>query len=125
MPYRTRWRHRGPSPPDYRVLPPLETVRGATYLQSTICDVPLDGPENRNEHGAEQSPATACHIGGRSRRSYRRLTCAVEHLFQRPYRHPKQPADPDCWDFATGGGVISRIPAQSEVLFPSLGDRDG
>src|SRR5262245_36334089 len=62
MPYRARCRHRGPAPPDYRVLPPLETVRGAIYLQSTICDVPLDGPENRNEHGAEQSPATACHI---------------------------------------------------------------
>jgi hypothetical protein len=55
-----------PPPPDYRVLPLLETVRGAIYLQSTICDVPPDGPENRNEHGAEQWPATACHIGGRS-----------------------------------------------------------
>src|SRR5215831_13830467 len=115
MPYRARGRHRGPSLPDYCVLPPLETVRGAIYLQSTICDVPPDGPENRNEHGAEQSPATACRIGSRSRRSYRRLTCAVEHLFQRAHGDAQQSADLDRWNLTARSSCVGGVLAEAEI----------
>src|SRR5438270_457144 len=123
MPYRARWRHRGPSPPDYRLLPPLETVRGAICLQSTICDVPPDGPENRNEHGAEQSPATACRFGGRSHRSCRWLAYALQHPFKRPHGHPQQPADPDRGELTARGGVIGSVAGQAEILLAGLWDR--
>src|SRR5262245_7308301 len=124
MPYRARWRHRGPAPTDYRVLLPLETVRGASYVQSTICDVPPDGPENRNEHGVEQSPATACRIARRSRRSYLRLTCAVEHLFQRAHGDAQQSADLDRRDVAPVCSGVAAVSAQAEEPLPGLWNAD-
>src|SRR5262249_55517020 len=114
---RGRWRH-GPQPPIYRAYAPPETVREPFWRRSRTDDKPPDGPENRNEHGAEQSPATACRIGGRSRRSYRRLTCAVEHLFQRPHGDAQQPADPDRGEVAARSGVIGPIAAPSAIFLP-------
>src|SRR5262249_39768273 len=73
-----RWRHR-PQPPIYRAYAPAETVREPIWRRSRTDDKPPDGPQNRNEHGGEQSPATASRIAGRSRRSYRPLARAVAH----------------------------------------------
>src|SRR5262249_39150486 len=82
---RGRWRH-GPQPPIYRAYAPPETVREPFWRRSRTDDKPPDGPENRNEHGAEQSPATACPIGGRSLRSYRPLPGACQYQTAGPAR---------------------------------------
>src|SRR5262245_32456167 len=118
---RGRWRHR-PQSPLYRAYAPPETVREPFWRRSRADDKPPDGPENRNEHGAEQSPATACRIGGRSRRSYRRLAGAVEHRLQRPDRDEQLPADLDDRKLAAPSGVIGPVAGQAEILLAGLGD---
>src|SRR5215475_1359696 len=115
MPYRARWRHR-PQPPIYRAYAPPETVREPFWRRSRTDDKPPDGPENRNEHGAEQPPATACRIGGRSRRSCRRLAGAIEHRFQRPNWDAQQPAYFDGRNLAARSGVIGPVAGQSEIF---------
>src|SRR5215467_2604511 len=111
---RGRWRHR-PQPPIYRAYAPPETVREPFWRRSRTDDVPPDGPENRNEHAAEPSPATACRIAGRSRRSYRRLTCAVEHLFQRAHGDAQQSADLDRWNLTARSSRVGGVLAEAEI----------
>jgi hypothetical protein len=56
----------------FLTIPLPSLIREPFWRRSRTDDKPPDGPENRNEHGAEQSPATkspatGCRIGGRSR----------------------------------------------------------
>src|SRR5262249_14791053 len=120
---RGRWRHR-PQPPIYRAYAPPETVREPFWRRSRADDKPPDGPENRNEHGAEQSPATACRIGGRSRRSYCRLAGAVQHSFECPHGDAQQAPDLDRRDVAPARSRVAAVSAQAEEPLPGLWNAD-
>src|SRR5215475_5730159 len=68
--------------------------------------------------------ATTCRIGGRSSRSDRRLTCAVEHLFQGAHGDAQEPANLDGGDFAASGGTVRPISTQTEISLSGLWHRD-
>src|SRR5262249_46482655 len=56
--------------------------------------------------------------------SDRRLTRAVEHLFQGAHGDAQEPANLDGGDFAASGGTVRPISTQTEISLSGLWHRD-